>query len=155
MKEVKPTKRTASHRMLYIILAIYIIVALAGLSLIGICVIKEQYEYIAQVFISEISMVSGCSGISVGFYSNKAKRENELQISNAKYKMRLDLVKEIFAEYGTSLDDKSVDLLRKLMSDENITEVIPTNSPPTATVSMPNVDVTNFIRQNDNEEGLG
>lgn len=147
LEEIEEGKResksfTASHIMLYIILGVYITVALAGLILMGLCVSNQHYEYIAQVFISEISMVSGCSGVSVGFYANKAKRENELQISNAKYKMRLELAKEIYNSNGVTLDDKSIQLLRMIISDKDIQV--------DEEIKMPQVDYPNMSQFKDN-----
>ena len=163
LEEVEESKResksfTASHIMLYIILGVYIAVSLAGLVFMGICIGTEKYEYIAQVFISEVSMVTGCSGVCVGFYATKATKENEIKLSNDKYRMRLEIAKDIFKEYGNTLDDKSIDLLRKLMSDKDISGIPPV-SEQVQPVWQDNVvqrdfDPTN-ITNNDSEEGLG
>ena len=123
--EQKKSTITASHLMLYIILGVYITVALAGIVFIGMCIGTSYYESGAQALIGLFSF-SGICGSSVTIaYTTKATKENEIKISNDKYRMRLEIAKEIFAEYGTSLDDKSVDLLRKLMSDEGINEIAP------------------------------
>lgn len=157
--EQKKSAITASHLMLYIILGVYIIVALSGLILIGLCISNQQYEYIAQVFISEISMVSGCSGVAVGFYANKAKRENELQISNAKYKMRLDLAKEIYNSNGVTLDDKSIQLLRMIISDKDIQideEIkVPQADYPNAVSGADVAGVITGYNNNGMDEGVG
>ena len=152
--EQKKSTITASHLMLYIILGVYIVVALSGLILIGLCISNQQYEYIAQVFISEISMVSGCSGVSVGFYANKAKRENELQISNAKYKMRLDLAKEIYNSNGVTLDDKSVQLLRMIMSDKDIQIDEEIKVPPTEYLNVVSGGDATGLVQGYNSNGI-
>lgn len=145
---------TASHWMLYIVLGIYIIVSLMCIIFMGVCIVSDRYEGVAQtLIIPTVSLVGTCSCTVVGFYTSKAAKENEIKLSNDKYRMRLELAKEIFKEYGNSLDDKSVDLLRRLMSDENVMEIAPASSPPTSTVSISG-DVTSFIG-NDNEEGLG
>ncbi len=125
--EPKKSTITASHLMLYIVLGIYIVVSLMCVIFMGVCIASDRYEGVAQTLvIPTVSLVGTCSCTVVGFYTSKASKENEIKLSNDKYRMRLEIAKEIFAEYGTSLDDKSVDLLRKLMSDEGINEIAPT-----------------------------
>ena len=124
--EQKKSVITASHLMLYIVLGIYIVVSLMCVIFMGVCIVSDRYEGVAQTLvIPTVSLVGTCSCTVVGFYTSKASKENEIKLSNDKYRMRLEIAKEIFAEYGTSLDDKSVDLLRKLMSDEGINEIVP------------------------------
>ena len=54
-------------------------------------------------------------------YCNKAKKENELQIANAKYKTRFELAQKIFAANGNTLDKESIALVRELISDKDVT----------------------------------
>lgn len=117
--EPKEKKATASHRMLYVILIIYVLVALIGILFIGICMINGQYETGAQGLIIVGSIVGACSCTISGFYSKKATKENEIKISNDKYCMKLVLIERIFKERGASLDDKSIDVLRKLLKDDD------------------------------------
>lgn len=149
---------TASHIMLYIILGVYILVALAGIVFVGICVANKSYESGAQGLITVGSIIGACSCTVVGFYSTKAAKENEIKLSNEKYRMRLELAKEIFKEYGTSLDDRSVDLLQKLMSDKDVNEIPPVSEQVQpiwqGNVAQGVFDPANIIR-NDSEEGLG
>lgn len=163
LEEVEEGKResksfTASHIMLYIILGVYIIVALASIAFVGLCVANGNYESGAQGLITVGSIIGACSCTAVGFYSTKATKENEIKLSNDKYRMRLEIAKDIFKEYGNTLDDKSIDLLRKLMSDKDISEI-----PPVIEQAQPvwqdnvvqrDFDPTN-ITNNDSEEGLG
>ena len=166
LEEIEEGKResksfTASHIMLYIILGVYIIVALTGIVFVGICVVNKNYESGAQGLITVGSIIGACSCTVVGFYSTKAAKENEIKLSNEKYRMRLELAKEIFKEYGTSLDDKSIDILQRLMSDKDVNE-IPPISEQAHSVWQGNVrqsdfnliDPTDIIRSDD-EEGLG
>lgn len=148
---------TASHAMLYVFLIIYIIVTISGILLLKKCMDVENYECAGQIFVSICALCGTCSSVTVGFYVTKAMKENEIKISNSKYKMRLDLVKEIYKSFeGKKIDDKSIQFMRVLISDKDVDETSPDYTPPTATtISMPNVDVTNFIKQNDSEEGLG
>ena len=152
--DYKPKRFTASHIMLYIVLAIYVIVSICGILFVDRCMKEERYEYSAQVLIALFSYIGVTVGSGFGFYCTKAKEENKLQIANAKYKMRFELAQKIFKENGNTLDDNSINLLRKLMSDEGVSDTISDNSSPT-TFSMPSGDVTSFIKQNDSEEGLG
>ena len=149
---------TASHIMLYIILGVYILVALTGIVFVGICVANKSYESGAQGLITVGSIIGACSCTVVGFYSTKAAKENEIKLSNDKYRMRLEIAKDIFKEYGNTLDDKSIDLLRKLMSDKDISEIPPVSEQVQPVwqgdVVQGDFDPTN-IMNNDSEEGLG
>ena len=163
LEEIEEGKResksfTASHIMLYIILGVYIIVALASIAFVGLCVANENYESGAQGLITVGSIIGACSCTAVGFYSTKATKENEIKLSNDKYRMRLEIAKDIFKESGNTLDDKSIDLLRKLMSDKDINEIPPV-SEQVQPVWQNNVAQRDFdpinITNNDSEEGLG
>ena len=136
--------------MLYVILGVYIVVAIAGLICLGVCIADKNYECGAQTFVSLVSYAGICGSSTIWAYVNKASKENEIKLSNDKYRMRLEIAKEIFAEYGTSLDDKSVDLLRKLMSDKDISIGSEIQIPQ---INIPNIPTTdNNIYES---EGLG
>lgn len=156
MREVEPTKGTASHIMLYVILAVYILVAIAGIVFIGMCIGANYYESGAQGLITVGTIIGACSCTAVGFYSTKATKENEIKLSNDKYRMRLEIAKDIFKEYGNTLDDKSIDLLRKLMSDKDISEIPPIQEQSDWQSKMPRVEITT-LNNNGNEidEGVG
>ena len=159
-EESKETKKsfTASHIMLYIILGVYIIVALTGIAFVGLCVANGSYESGAQGLITVGSIIGACSCTVVGFYTTKASRENEIKLSNDKYRMRLEIAKDIFKEYGNTLDDKSIDLLRKLMSDKDINEMPPVKEQKGQAQPdwQTNVDIMpTDILGNNSEEGLG
>lgn len=158
-KEDTKVKLSASHYMLYVILGVYIIVAIAGLICLGVCIADKNYECGAQTFVSLVSYAGICGSSTIWAYVNKAAKENEIKLSNDKYRMRLELAKEIFKEYGTSLDDKSIDILQRLMSDKDINEIPPIADQTTNPVWQGNVGQGDFnpidIRRSDNEEGLG
>lgn len=163
LEEIEEGKResksfTASHIMLYIILGVYIIVAIAGLICLGVCIVDKNYECGAQTFVSLVSYAGICGSSTIWAYVNKAAKENEIKLSNDKYRMRLEIAKDIFKEYGNTLDDKSIDLLRKLMSDKDINEIPPV-SEQVHPVWQGNVGQGDFnpidIIRNDSEGGLG
>ena len=164
LEEIEEGKResksfTASHIMLYIILGVYIAVSLTCMAFIISCMIMGNEGSAQTLVIPTVSLVGTCSCTVVGFYTNKASKENEIKLSNDKYRMRLEIAKDIFKEYGNTLDDKSIDLLRKLMSDKDINEIPPIADQTTNPVWQDNVvqgdfDPANIIR-NDSEEGLG
>lgn len=136
---------TASHWMLYIILGVYIVVAIAGLICLGICIVDKNYECSAQAFVSLCGYAGVCGSSTIWAYVNKAAKENEIKLSNDKYRMRLEIAKEIFKEYGNTLDDRSVDLLRKLMSDKEVYETSPITTEVTAwQQNIPQVDIDNY-----------
>ena len=148
-KEDTKVKLSASHYMLYVILCVYIIVAIAGLICLGVCIADKNYECGAQTFVSLVSYAGICGSSTIWAYVNKAAKENEIKLSNDKYRMRLELAKEIFKEYGNSLDDKSVDLLRKLMSDKDVSELAPTVNTSDWQSKMPQVDYPNVVSGRD------
>lgn len=154
IEESKHEKKsfTASHIMLYIILGIYIIVSLMCIFFMGACIVSDRYE--STALIPTVSLVGTCSCTVVGFYTSKAAKENEIKLSNDKYRMRLEIAKEIFKEYGNSLDDRSVDLLRKLMSDKDISELAPTVNPSDWQSKMPQAEITP-LGNIGNDEGVG
>ena len=141
---------SASHWMLYIILGIYVAVSLMCLVFMAVCTYTGNYENVGQILVPCVSLIGACSCTVVGFYTSKAAKENEIKLSNDKYRMRLEIAKEIFNEYGTSLDDKSVDLLRKLMSDKDVSEAMSTEiNNSTWQQNIPQVEPI------DNYEGAG
>lgn len=137
--------------MLYIILGVYIAVAAVGIAALGVCAAAGQYAYCVNILIALFSYAGVCGTATAGFYSAKAAKENEIQLANSKYRMRLDIAKEIFAEYGSALDENSVNLLRQLMSDEGIAEDTPVNV-PAVNISVPDITVQPSAKDDD---GLG
>lgn len=153
--EYKPKRFTASHIMLYIVLGIYVVVSICGLIFVDRCMKEEHYEYSAQVLIALFSYIGITVGSGFGFYCTKAKEENKLQITNAKYKMRFELAQKIFKENGNTLDDKSIDLLRKLMSDDGVNEIAPAAVDATTwQQNIPRVGIAPFSNT-DSDGGVG
>ena len=153
-KEDTKVKLSASHYMLYVILGVYIIVAIAGLICLGVCIADKNYECGAQTFVSLVSYAGICGSSTIWAYVNKASKENEIKLSNDKYRMRLELAKEIFREYGNSLDDRSVDLLQKLMSDKDIGELVQTANISDWQSKMPQAEIT-LLKNTSDDEGVG
>ena len=162
--DTKKGKITASHIMLYIILGIYVAVSLMCLIFMSVCTFTGNYENVSQVLIPCVSLIGACSCTVVGFYTNKASKENEIKLSNEKYRMRLEIAKDIFKEYGSTLDDKCIELLRKLMSDTDIREMLPVERQPqqqydlgyeNSSTWQNNINTSDNIINYDSEGGLG
>lgn len=150
-------KITASHLMLYVILLIYICVVFSGLVFLKYCLDNADRQTAFQVYSVLASTTTVCGTATIGFYVFKAKKENEIQMSNGKYRMRLELAKEIYREFkGQTLDANAMQFMRTLISDDNVhfennDEVIDNSW------QIPNssFDITNQIRNNDNDDGIG
>ena len=159
MSKDKGKKRfTASHIMLYVILLVYISVVTVGLVTMVKCIEADDKETARIIFVALASMTTVCGTSTAGFYASKAGRENILQISMAKYKMRLKLAKDIFKEFkGERLDEKSLQFMRTLISDENVTQENPgmdiseNNSMSGLSINVNGSDFGGFS----NDEGLG
>lgn len=146
-------KVTASHLLLYVILIIYIVVTITGILFLKQCVDVDKYDVASNIFIALCSFCGSCSVTSVGFYCNKAKKENELQIANAKYKTRFELAQKIFAANGNSLDKESIKLVRELISDKDIAVSQDETDIPVADLSAGNI--LSGLNINANESGMG
>ena len=149
----KNKRFTASHIMLYVALVIYIAVIVSGIVLCKCCVDIGDIASARYIYTAVASASTLCGSAVVGFYATKASRENVLQISNGKYRMRLDLAKDIYKEFkGATLDEKSMQFMRTLISDENVT------MESTSVVANPTGIEVNLPMSSDNfnnDEGLG
>lgn len=111
---------SASHVMLYVILLIYVVVVVSGVVLLIHCIDTEDMDTAKVVFTALASMTTICGSTTAGFYAVKASRENILQITNGRSRMRLKLAKKIFKELkGKKLDETSLQLMHTLVADEN------------------------------------
>ena len=122
---------TASHLMLYIILLIYVLVVIYGIIFTTACVFSNEYGAGAQAMIALFSYAAICGSSTIVVYTNKAAKENEIKIANNKYKMKIELAKEIYQAMAVNdLDDKSL-LIIKMLSDgdENLSEFIQNSTP--------------------------
>ena len=144
---------TASHLLLYVILAIYVIVTITGILFLKQCIETDRYDFATNTFVALCGFCGSCSVTSVGFYCNKAKKENELQIANAKYKTRFELAQKIFAANGNSLDKESIKLVRELISDKDIAVSQDETDIPVADLSAGNI--LSGLNINANESGMG
>ena len=149
----KNKRLTASHIMLYVALVIYIAVIISGIVLCKHCADVGDIESARYIYTAVASASTLCGSAVFGFYATKASRENVLQISNGKYRMRLDLAKDIYKEFkGATLDEKSMQFMRTLISDENVT------MESTSVVANPTGIEVNLPMSSDNfnnDEGLG
>lgn len=110
---------TASHLMLFIILFIYIVIVVFGILFAATCLIDKDYSSGTQVLIALFSYSGVCGSSTIIVYTNKASKENEIKIANNKYKMKVELAKDIFKNISNnSLDDKSI-ILMKILSDNS------------------------------------
>lgn len=152
-------KITASHLMLYVILLIYICVVFSGLVFLKSCIDNADRQTAFQVYSVLASTTTVCGTATIGFYVFKAKKENEIQMSNGKYRMRLELAKEIYKEFkGQTLDANAMQFMRTLISDDNI-HFDNNNDDIDNGWQMPSInsgyDITSQITNNDNDDGLG
>ena len=114
----RPTKPTTSHIMLYIILGVYILVVFFGLGLTGVCAQAEDYASASTIMIALFSYSAVCGTSTIVMYVNKAAKENEIKLNMAKYKMKLELAKEIYNSILThNLDSQSIMLLKNLTEE--------------------------------------
>lgn len=107
---------SASHLMLYIVLIVYMAVAVCGAWAAIYLIHNELTDYAIQTLIGLFSYVGATASISVSFYSWKAKAENEIAAQNRKYDGRFELAKEVYSDlHNGRIDKDSVVLLRALI----------------------------------------
>lgn len=147
---------TASHLMLYVILLIYVCTVFAGLAFLKVCIDNNDRTTAFQVYSVLASTTTVCGTATIGFYVFKAKKENEIQMSNGKYRMRLDLAKEIYKEFkGQTLDANAMQFMRTLISDDNVHFESDSESSD-GNLQVPNFNVYDITKSiTDNDDGLG
>ena len=157
--DIKSKKITASHLMLYVILFIYICVVFSGLVFLKVCLDKEDRQTAFQLYSVLASTTTVCGTATIGFYVFKAKKENEIQMSNGKYRMRLELAKEIYREFkGQTLDGNAMQFMRTLISDDAV-HFDDNNDGEVGTSNITNWQshgqVISEVMANNNDDGLG
>ena len=96
-------------------------VVFSGLVFLKVCLEDTDRQTAFQVYSVLASTTTVCGTATIGFYVFKAKKENEIQMSNGKYRMRLELAKEIYREFkGQTLDANAMQFMRTLISDDNV-----------------------------------
>ena len=126
----RPTKPTTSHIMLYIILGVYILVIFCGLGLVGLCAQEKDFSSASTIMIALFSYSAVCGTSTIVMYVNKAAKENEIKLNMAKYKMKLELAKEIYNSILThNLDPQSIMLLKSLTEELGLNADIPIMQP--------------------------
>ena len=120
------SQTTASHLMLYIILLIYVLVVIYGIIFTTACIFSGEYSSGAQAMIALFSYAAVCGSSTIVVYTNQAAKENEIKIANNKYKMKIELAKEVYkAMAAKDLDDKSLLIIKMLSDDdENLNEIV-------------------------------
>ena len=148
---------SASHIMLYVILLIYVIVAISGILFLRHCIDAGDMETAKVVFATLASMTTVCGSATAGFYVTKASRENVLQIKYAQSRMRLKLAKRLFKELeNKTLDEKSLQLLQTLLANDQIEQMSAVPKYRTATYDVPaGVSCTNSYSNYSDEKGVG
>ena len=113
-------KLTASHKMLFVALIIYILIALVGIYSVLTCISDKQYETATSIIIALFSYATICGSSIFVVYSNKASKENVLEISVHKCEARLNLAKTIYKDIALGkVDEKSISLVKILIQGDN------------------------------------
>lgn len=140
-------KPTMSHTMVFIILLIYVLMIIVGIGVLFIGVADNER---APVLYSLLSYSGVCGTATIWVYVGKAKRENEIKISNDIYRMKLELAAKIYSQVNAGLlDEKSIALIKLLDEDnkqEDTLSTILNNASAQIQTSMP---------INSNDDGLG
>lgn len=107
---------SASHLMLYIVLMVYVGIAICGVWTVIYLIRNELTDYAIQALIGLFSYIGATASIAVSFYSWKAKAENEIAAQNRKYDARFELAKEVYSDlHCGKIDKDSVILLRAII----------------------------------------
>ncbi len=126
MAKNKGAKKTASHFMLYLILGIYFAVAVLGIVFVIVCAAHGDNESALQSLISLFGYTAVCGSSTIIVYTGKASKENQHKLENDKYRIRLDMAKQVFKETaGGTLDERSIALLRSLLYEQENTVATP------------------------------
>lgn len=122
-------KITASHKMLYVALFVYVIIALLGIYSVISCINKEQYENISSLIIGLFSYGTVCGSSIFVVYSTKASKENILEISIHRCEARLKLAELIYRDIALGrVDEKSIELVKALIERDKDDIELPTNN---------------------------
>lgn len=115
---------SASHLMLYIVLMVYVGVAIGGVWTAIYLIRNDFNDYAIQALIGLFSYVGATASIAVSFYSWKAKAENEIAAQNRKYDARFELAKEVYSDlHCGKIDKDSVILLRAIIGGNDETDI--------------------------------
>ena len=122
MAKNKNAKKTASHFMLFLILGVYFAVAFLGMVFVVVCAVCGDNDGALQSLISLFGYTAACGSSTIIVYTGKASKENQHKLENDKYRIRLEMAKQVFKETaGGTLDERSVALLRSLLYEQENT----------------------------------
>lgn len=139
---------SASHLTLYIILTVYLITALFGIF-ISLKLSKEHPEFTVQILIALFSFVGVCGTGTIGFYTNKASKENELEANNRRFDTYINKIEKMSEKISKGeISQEGMMWFNILRQDSNTT--ISTNGFGGITT----VDNTNFSSPNINSNTL-
>ena len=147
---------SASHIMLFCILLMYMLVIICCLTFIHKCIQSERVDSAVQMVYALCSYSTVCGSSTIVVYANKASKENNIKIANDRYRMKIELAKEIYKSINNNtLDDKSIALIAMLIEEDksdNLTNFINNiqNSMPTIPTITENIN-----NPSSNDDALG
>lgn len=110
---------SASHIMLFCILLMYVLVGISCLIFIDKSIANERFDSATQMVYALCSYSAVCGSSTIVVYASKASKENNLKIANSRFKMKIELAKEIYRNIQNGkLDDKSIALIVFLTKEE-------------------------------------
>lgn len=122
---MKKKPLTASHKMLFTILIIYVLIAALGIFSVYKCIEDKYYEGATTIIIALFSYAAICGSSTIVVYARKAEKENVLEIIFSKYKLKIKLAKQIYKDIAEGhIDKKSVDLFKSLMEEDKEEELV-------------------------------
>lgn len=145
-EEYKKPKRklpmSASHLTLYIILGVYLTTAIFGIVVSAI-LMKQYPEYMVQIIIALFSFVGVCGTGTIGFYTAKASKENEISSNMKKFETYLKIIREMSKDFSQNKISQDGMMWFNILRQENST-TISTNGFGGITT----IDNTNFSTPN-------
>lgn len=136
--------------MLFCILSMYIIVGISSLLFIQKCIELEMFDNATQMTYALCSYSAICGSSTIVVYAAKASKENNLKIANDRFRMKIELAKEIYRNIQNGkLDDKSIALIAILTEEDKDKTVSDVLSNLNATIPEYN------SYSNHNDEALG
>lgn len=136
--------------MLFCILLMYVIVGISSLLFIQKCIELEMFDNATQMTYALCSYSAICGSSTIVVYAAKASKENNLKIANDRFRMKIELAKEIYRNIQNGkLDDKSIALIAILTEEDKDKTVSDVLSNLNATIPEYN------SYSNHNDEALG
>lgn len=137
---------SASHLTLYIILAVYLFTAVFGIVVSAI-LMKQYPEYMVQIIIALFSFVGVCGTGTIGFYTAKASKENELNSNMKRFEIYLKIIREVSKDFSDGKISQNGIAWFNILRQENTTTVQTNGYGGISTVEQ-----TNYLAQNPTSE---